>query len=192
MSTKSESRIRTVISDHPIDAWNSELLARKLGTLGATVGGLAKGLGEAAEADEKKPFPWGESLVRPQKAAAAGTAPTAKPEFKVVNTRNGVRHVHSFSPSKSFWDARKAGKLPSNVGVGKNQNGDWEATIWGQSPEDTRQTISKLQDMGLLARSKGSKGFVSRDFTGKGLDGSYYINGVRLKFFRQALKNKQF
>jgi hypothetical protein len=154
LSTKSPAKIVSLVSDHPIDQWNMDLLGKKMTTLGAVTG---KGLEHLTGGDVKAPsedrFEWGGSLVRQKQAPASPTTPASTastaPKYKKVNTRNGERHLFTFSPSKGFWDARRAGKLPPEVSVGKDSRGNWEANIWGKSPEDTDRVRQQLRSMGL-------------------------------------------
>ena len=74
---------------------------------------------------------------------------------KKVSTSRGERHVHSFTPTEAFWSARKAGKLPDNVTVRKNdRTGQWEASIWGADPEEVQATAGKLELQGVTRFSR--------------------------------------
>lgn len=166
LSTKSKARVVSLVSDHPIDQWNMGLLGKKMKTLGAVSGkNLGHLMGEAAT-DEvmSQDYDWGHSLVgTPKPAAPAGekkpeTAPDrpaakseSRPSFtRKVNTKNGPRHVTSFSPSSKFWDLRKAGKLPSAVSVSKNpRTGQWEASVWGKDEDEVRGALDQLSRLGI-------------------------------------------
>ncbi len=148
LSTKSDAKIVNLVSDHSVDQWNISILTKKLATLGAATKGT---IPDDKEDDLKEPYKWPKSLVgdRPgDKKELSGKE--TKSQYtqvptKKVNTRNGERHIYSFSPTGAFWDARKAGKLDKTVGVGKNpRNGEWEATIWGTSPEETARIFDSL------------------------------------------------
>lgn len=162
LSTRSDAKIISLVSDHPVDQWNMALLAKKMKNLGAALGKNVEGLlGQAEDEESGGDFDWGESLIRQprtaQPAAAspstASSAASSGPATRKVSTRNGERHVISWNPSQAFWAARKAGKIPSAVGVGKNpKTGQWEATIWGTSPEHARKVHAELVGKGLAER----------------------------------------
>lgn len=169
LSTRSNARIISLVSDDPIDHWNMALLGKKMKTLGAVLGKGFESLTGGDEEQPKTPYDWGSSLVRkpiptplakptPVPSAANTTTSAAAPAgtpTRKVNTRNGERHVISWSPSKQFWDMRRAGKLPSSVGVGKNpRTGDWEATIWGESPEHANKVHDELKRMGAKSLTR--------------------------------------
>lgn len=70
--------------------------------------------------------------------------------FRRQKTSRGERSMHSFSPGNAFWDARKAGKIPSNVTVRKDpRSGRWEATIWGDNDKEIHDTIEAMRKAGV-------------------------------------------
>jgi hypothetical protein len=269
LSTKSNAKIVTIISDHKVDEWNMGLLSKKMKTMGAVLGKSMESMIGEHQPNSKESYNWGESLIRQKTAPIKTTVAVpeskqqtpstvttekshpvyhddtkkavhaavravhggdndrardlngigfnkfdsefghslanqeslndkqtfaainmirkyknqipgelyehvsnpkiidknvetetktipAKPavksiETRKVNTKNGERHVYSFAPGKKFWDLRKAGKLPSAVGVSKNPRTDeWEATIWGTSPDHTAKVYGELKSMGLV------------------------------------------
>lgn len=76
---------------------------------------------------------------------------------KNVTTKNGPRVIASWSyPSEAFWQAKKAGKLPPEVGVNKYKD-VWQVTIWGHSDAQTREIARKLQDMGVVKFQRGKR-----------------------------------
>lgn len=80
-----------------------------------------------------------------------------------AKTKYGNRHVHSFTPSKQFWDARNKGRLPDAVSVGKNpRTGAWEASIWGNSPTAVSKHAKKLAAMGIHGVHFSRTAFQSR------------------------------
>lgn len=91
------------------------------------------------------------TMARIKKEEAPATAATpqrAALQTRKVSTVKGDRHVHSFVPNKAFWDARRANKLPSFVSVRKNdRTGDWEASIWGETPEEVAANHEKLRHL---------------------------------------------
>ncbi len=78
LSTKSNAKIISLASDHPIDQWNMGLLTKKMKTLGAATGKDVEGLvGGQGEVGERKPFDWGASLVRGKAPPLAATQATS-------------------------------------------------------------------------------------------------------------------
>lgn len=162
LNTQSDSKMINVFANTTIDDWNAALVARKMKVHGAVVGGEASKLTgddaagmdefEIGHGDHLSPYKW-RPLVgeRKQQAPSGATSSVGGVATRKVNTQRGERHVHSFSPSKTFWDLRRAGKLPSSVSVGKNpKTGDWEATIWGASPDEVQREHAALQKMGAI------------------------------------------
>lgn len=74
----------------------------------------------------------------------APVAEPAKPTVKKVRTARGERYVHAFSPGKAFWNVWKARDKPAYLSVRKNQNGDWEASVWGATPEEAQKNVEDL------------------------------------------------
>lgn len=67
LNTKSDVRVRGILSNTMIDDWNAGILENKFRTLGAAVGGnSARGsvtIGKDMESEWTKPFNWGDSLL---------------------------------------------------------------------------------------------------------------------------------
>lgn len=110
---------------------------------------------EAARAmPEKTPGPEATPSVPKEKPAEA-VVPVEKPkgrplEIRRQQTRRGERSLHSFVPGESFWQARKAGKVPSNVTVRKDPySGRWEASVWGADDEEVKRTVEQMRKNGV-------------------------------------------
>lgn len=110
----------------------------------------------APAAPSPKPIPQAEKESSPVVSAPKTVAPAPADEgsdlipIREAKTKYGNRHVHSFAPSKQFWDARNKGRLPDAVSVGKNpRTGAWEASIWGNSPTAVSKHAKKLAAMGI-------------------------------------------
>lgn len=76
----------------------------------------------------------------PAERSSEGKSPAPSISTRVINTQRGQRHVHGFSPSQRFWTAwrkwKDAGGKPEYLSVSKNpRTGDWEASIWGDTPQ---------------------------------------------------------
>lgn len=152
MSTKSDAKVITLVSDHPVDQWNMALLGKKMKNLGAALGKNVEGLLGMASEEQQEPFDWGGSLVRSERPQTASTATASGPQTRTVRTSRGERHVISFAPTERFWSARKAGKIPSSVSPSKNpRTGQWEVTIWGDSPEHARKVHAQLVAGGITS-----------------------------------------
>lgn len=61
-----------------------------------------------------------------------------------------VKHEHTFNPaSDAFWHMWNSPEKPSNITIGKNQIGQWEASIWGATPEEIQVTVADLVGRGM-------------------------------------------
>lgn len=109
------------------------------------------GVAYAVEAPTPAPTP--APIAKPPASAPATPRPV---ESKKANTSRGQRYVHGFAPTEAFWSARKAGRLPPNVTVGKNpQTGRWEASIWGADAAEVNDTARRLAESGVHRFARG-------------------------------------
>lgn len=61
-----------------------------------------------------------------------------------------VKHEHTFNPaSDAFWHMWNSPEKPANITIGKNQIGQWEASIWGATPEEIHSTVADLVSKGM-------------------------------------------
>lgn len=90
-----------------------------------------------------------ESEREQQTAPSSSPSPSPSVSIKRVKTKRGERSVHSFAPNESFWQARKAGKVPGNVTLYKHPGGRWEASIWGENDKEIHETLEKLRAKGV-------------------------------------------
>src|SRR6185437_11798815 len=107
LNTKSDSKVRGVLSDSNIDKWNAGVLETKFRTLGAIAGGEST-RGAAAvrpdeapeDASESKPFEWGRSL-------------TEKPAPPVKISGNTFEHKDRLKREGARWNG-EAWEMPAN------------------------------------------------------------------------------
>lgn len=92
---------------------------------------------EAPKTETPKPDP---AKGAEPKALEQPKSPAPSISTRVVSTRQGQRHVHGFAPSQRFWTAwrkwKDSGGKPEYLSVSKNpRTGEWEAAIWGATPQ---------------------------------------------------------
>ena len=75
-------------------------------------------------------------------AAAGGVA------SRLVQTSQGPRHVHSFTPGKAYWD--RVHKIrPDYVSIRKDERtGQWQGSVWGRTPEEVARNVADLKRRG--------------------------------------------
>lgn len=159
LTSQSDTDVHYHFGDTPADQWNAGIIGNKMKTLGAAVSGQishldvsAKDEGGGSSAFKWRPLVKESGAVAPKTESATPSSEKAEAAIptRQVSTKYGDRHVHSFAPTEKFWNARKAGKLPDAVSVGKNsRTGSWEASIWGKNAGEVAGHAAKLAGMGI-------------------------------------------
>jgi len=128
--------------------------------------------------DTPKPAPTPEPVkpVEVKPVVTGTSSPDVSPEPKPslpttkVTTSRGERHIITFSPGDSLWKARESGKLSDSVSVRKNKfSGQWEAVIWGDSPDHANEVAANLMLKGYMSPVSG--------FSGVDSEGREWLNG---------------
>ena len=91
-----------------------------------------------------------DDIIAEPKETKAKPAEKPKAPVKQVRTRDGkTAFVHSFAPSQAMWTAWKSGNRPAGLSVRKNDQGDWEASVWGDTEDQVRQRLEALAGRGV-------------------------------------------
>jgi hypothetical protein len=109
LSTMSDAKIISLVSDHKVDQWNMKLLGKKMKTMGAVLGkGFDVLLDGGKEVVEPEPFDWGGSLIRSQR----GDTPKAATQTVSI-TGNTFDHKDRIRAAGGRWNADlKAWSIP--------------------------------------------------------------------------------
>lgn len=86
LTTKSRSKVIPLVGDTDVDRWNSGIVARKMKTLNAAIGGEVGNLLEGEEA-EKEPYKWSRGLRKEKQVTMAGQTYEHRDAIKAAGGR---------------------------------------------------------------------------------------------------------
>jgi hypothetical protein len=129
LNTKSNAKVRGILSDTEIDRWNAELLQKKFKALGATAGGESgrgtTAVGGVETEPTASPYEWGRSLI-PTPRVRSNT-PFAHNDLIGKFGGKRVKHGNDWTtefPSQEAYDKYRAHVAPKpSVGAGGSVSG---------------------------------------------------------------------